>query len=182
MLQTALIFLTGLLLAFAGRRLFWVFIAVAGFLAGLNAALAFFGDPVTLPIILLALGCAVVACAVSLLIPHVAAALAGFLALGWLAVHGAELLAGPLQQWQMPVYIAGGIIGALLALAAFEWVLVILSSLLGASLIVSVLPVAPDMQIPTLVVVAVIGSCCQLWLGRTSHEDSSELPGHHRSV
>jgi hypothetical protein len=55
MLQTALIFLTGLLLAFAGRRLFWIFIAVAGFLAGLNAALAYFGDPVTLLTILLAI-------------------------------------------------------------------------------------------------------------------------------
>jgi hypothetical protein len=61
----------------------------------------------------------------------------GFLAGGWLALWLLRTLAGDPGNLQWLIFIVGGIVGIILLSMLFEWGLVLLSSLIGANLLVS---------------------------------------------
>src|SRR4029453_10162628 len=69
----------------------------------------------------------------------VAVGIAGFLAGGYLTGH--LLQAGGMATGSMPggLFILGGLVGALLMIAVFDWALIILSSLSGATVIIQAL-------------------------------------------
>lgn len=129
----------GALLLFFGHRLFWLFAAIAGFLFGIQLATVWGASWPQWLQILLAIGAGLVMALLAVLSVRLAGMLVGFLA-AWVLVG--EILnslgvdAGPLN---MVVLVIAGIIGALVALAFFDIALVILSSLAGASTIVSAL-------------------------------------------
>ena len=129
----------GALLLLAGRRLFWVFVAAAGFLLGTGVAARLATGTTEWVVLVIALAFGLVGLLLSLFAQKLAVAVSGFV-MGSFAV---ERLLLTLQVgwagWEWAVLLAGGILGALLILALFDWALIVLSSLAGAALIVQVL-------------------------------------------
>ena len=145
--------LVGLLLLLLGRRLFWLFVAVAGFVIGVEAApyiLPHQGELFTL-VVALVLG--LLGALLAIFVQKLAIGVGGFVGGGYLAA----VLCGPLLGGTGMAYpgawlcfLVGGILGAILMMAFFNWALIILSSLQGAHLIVRGLPMAESQQEITL--------------------------------
>jgi hypothetical protein len=101
-------------LLFAGRKLFWLFVGAAGFLAGMQLATRFWQGPDLLAII------------VGLVAGVIFAFLTSLAAMLGMDVSGA-------MTWIM--YSIGGVLGFILVSFLFDWAVITLSSLAGASLI-----------------------------------------------
>lgn len=137
MLSIISIVLGGALLI-AGRTLFWLFVGAAGFVAGLQLATQFWQGPEILAIII-GLVVGAIFALLAIFVQSVAIGVAGFLAGGYILTVLAGMI-GPNQgAFSWIVYLIGGIIGVLLVVFLFDWALITLSSLAGASLITQAL-------------------------------------------
>jgi hypothetical protein len=132
--------LLGIVLLLLGRRLFWLFVGVAGFLVGIQIADRFVAD--TQGKLLIAIAAGILGAVIAIFLKKAAITMAGFVVGGYIAVEllrafalFPNALAG-IQGTPVSVpYIIGGILGAVLLLILFDWGLIVLSSLSGASLI-----------------------------------------------
>jgi len=126
--------LLGLLVLFFGRRSFWVFASVAGFVfglwlaSGLGAGLPAWAQP------LLALTLGVAGAVVGFFAPRLVAALIGSLTLALLGVALAHSL-GAASWLQWLIAIALGFVGVILFWRLLDWALIVGTSLLGALLV-----------------------------------------------
>ncbi len=135
--------LVGVVLLFLGRKLFWVFVGAAGFIAGLNLAEVLFAGAQRWTILAIGLIAAIIGAVLAIFLQKVMVAVAGFLIGGYLLLEllqAANVIVP--QTWDLAAYIAGGIIGAILVVSLFDWALIILSSLAGAVLIAHALQLA----------------------------------------
>lgn len=128
--------LVGVSLLIWGRELFWLFVAAAGFMTGLEVASRLIPGPVWIGLllgVLFAIGAALLA----VFLKTIAIGLAGFLMGGYILLSLAGLfgLDQGILAWM--VYIAGGIGGAILIGMFFDWVVILLSSVGGAALVVN---------------------------------------------
>src|SRR5215212_11052808 len=137
MLSVISIVLGGALLI-AGHRLFWLFVGAAGFIAGLQLATQFWQGPELLAIIV-GLVVGVIFALLAILLQGVAIGVAGFLAGGYILTVLAGMIGLNQGAFSWIVYLMGGIIGVLLVIFLFDWALITLSSLAGASLITQAL-------------------------------------------
>lgn len=129
--------LTGLILLLVGRKLYWLFIAVLGFIAGFILAEALLPEISTWILILISLIIGSLCALLAVFVNQLAVALAGFLGGGMLAVQLIDLFDLSSGGYWI-LFLIGGIIGVILAALLFDWVLIVLSSLAGAILIGSV--------------------------------------------
>lgn len=123
----------GIVVLACGRRLFWVFVGGVGFVVGFHLALLHFAG---LPgwthwVIALVLGCG--GALLALFFQSLAILLTGFAAGGYIALYLTTLLGISDWFWSYPL---GGVIGAVLLYGLFDWALIFLSSIAGATLIV----------------------------------------------
>lgn len=124
----------GLLLA--GRRLFWLLVGAIGFLVGLEVATRItFRSELVLVLAALALGAVFALMAVFL--ESVAIGMAGFLGGGFALMRVADLLGLVAGPTRVAAFVAGGILGVILVVWLFSWALITISSIAGASMIVS---------------------------------------------
>ena len=153
--------IVGSMLLLLGRKLFWLFVGAAGFLAGLDLAERFFtGTDMTKLLIALIIG--IVGAFLAVLFYKAAVAIAGFLMGGFLAVHLMSYCGVAVQPSMIWVpYLIGGIIGAILILVLFDWALIILSSFAGASLIVHSVSVRQFNITIEFIVLVIIGILVQ---------------------
>jgi uncharacterized membrane protein YeaQ/YmgE (transglycosylase-associated protein family) len=133
--QTTLFLLIGgVVLLLYGRRLYWLFVGVIGFVIGMRLAgeLALHQPP--LVILAIALLAGLVGALLALWLQKAMVALAGF-ALG--GAFAATLLGRPWpSEATWIAVLIGGVVGALLVLVVFDWSLIVLSSLAGGGLVV----------------------------------------------
>jgi hypothetical protein len=126
----------GAVLLTLGRKLFWLFVAGVGFAVGM------FVTPLLLPdspqgvTLAVAVALAVLGAVLAITLQKIAIGLVGFIAGGLIALWLLGLLALDLGAMQWLVFIGGGILGALLLATLFDWGLILLSSLVGANLLV----------------------------------------------
>jgi hypothetical protein len=85
--------------------------------------------------LLVALGCGVIGALLAILLQKLAIAIAGFIAGGRIAWALAAAFFVEHMHYRGITFVIGGILGALLLLALFDWVLILLSSVEGAHLI-----------------------------------------------
>jgi hypothetical protein len=125
----------GVVVLLLGRKLFWLFVGVAGFLMGMDIAERFFSGPHTTKL-LIALAIGIAGAFLAVLFYKAAVAISGFLVGGYLAIHFMQYLqiSVPRSGAWLP-YVVGGILGAILILLLLDWALIILSSFAGASMI-----------------------------------------------
>jgi len=159
--------LIGVLLLIFGRRLFWLFVGLVGFLAGYSLAPQLLPNQPQAIALLVAILIGVLGALLAVVFQRLAVGIAGFLAGGYLlnALLAALGLA-PGALWWL-TYLIGGLIGFALVLALFDWALILLSSLLGASLIVQALALVSTTATLIYLVLAVVGIAIQAGWMRT---------------
>jgi hypothetical protein len=147
--------LAGILLLFVGRRLFWLFVGLLGFVAGITFATQYFSNQPSWMLLAIALICGLVGILLAVFLQKLAIAIGGFLAGGLFLQSFVQALGWNIAP--LIPFIAGGILGAILLLAVFDWALIFLSSITGAILISRALPLQSPLDLITFVVLLVIG-------------------------
>lgn len=127
--------LVGTVILLFGRKLFWLFVAALGFAVGIEVAAYFMHDPPLWMTLLVGLGLGTLGALLAIMLQKVAIAIAGFIAGGRLAMSLSAAFFVNHSNYQGITFVIGGIVGALLLLALFDWVLILLSSVEGAHLI-----------------------------------------------
>jgi hypothetical protein len=137
MLNLINVILGGALLV-TGRKLFWLFVGALGFIIGIQLTARFWQGPEGLAIVAgLVIG--LVFAGLAVFLQTVAIGIAGFLAGGYILSVLAGMLGLQTTTLTLVIYIVGGIIGVLLVSYLFDWAVITLSSMAGASLIVQAL-------------------------------------------
>jgi hypothetical protein len=157
--------LVGLLLVFFGRRLYWLFVAVMGFLYGLELAPRLLPHQSETVIVIIALGLALVGALVAVVGTKVVLGMIGFVAGGGVAALLLQNLKIDNGLAATGIYLVAGLIGAVLFLLLFDTALIVLSSLAGARLIVvsakPLLEISPSAEAVLVIVLAAIGILIQ---------------------
>ena len=127
----------GIVLLTAGRKLYWLFTAVAGMVAGIYLGGVLFNAEGAgqFWMILIAILGAVVGAILAVALQKMAIALAGFLAGGYGAVYLWQLLNVDIGIVEWVLFVIGGLVGVGLVLGLFEFALIGLTSWAGATLI-----------------------------------------------
>jgi hypothetical protein len=127
--------LAGIALLGLGRRLFWLFVGLIGFISGVRLASQFFPVQPEWMVFAIALMAGALGALLALVLQWFAIGLAGFFAGGYILVTMLQISGWGTggTSW---LFFIGGILGILLILVLFRWALIILSSLAGAGLII----------------------------------------------
>lgn len=144
-----------------GRKLFWLFVAALGFAVGIEIAAYFMHDPPAWMTLLVALGLGVLGALLAILLQKFAIAVAGFIAGGRAASALLAAFFVDYSHYRGITFVIGGILGALLLLALFDWVLILLSSVEGAHLIGNGIVLPPSGGVILFCALAVIGVVVQ---------------------
>ncbi len=155
----------GAALLVLGRKLFWLFVAAVGFAAGWTVMSDLLHVQPEWLALVIALAAGVLGALLATFVQKIAIGLAGFLAGAFLATGLVSMLNLAAAPWAWLAFIVGGILGALLLGAAFEWALVGLSSLAGAMLVANALELSSTMHLLVLVGLFVLGVIIQSALG-----------------
>jgi hypothetical protein len=137
MLNLINVILGGALLV-TGRKLFWLFVGALGFITGMQLTARFWHGPEGLAIIL-GLVVGLVFAGLAVFLQTIAIAIAGFLAGGYILSMLVSMLGLQTTTLTWIVYIVGGILGVILVSYLFDWAVITLSSMAGASLVVQAL-------------------------------------------
>jgi hypothetical protein len=165
--------LVGVLLLVFGRRLYWLFVAGIGFVAGLGLAPRLLPGYSDAAIVLVALALAIVGALVAVVATRVVVGIVGFVAGAAVAAQLFPEAAAGAGAVAIGVYVIAGVVGAILSLILLDWALIAISSLAGASLIVTslepMLVLPPPLGTAAVLVLAVIGVLIQTRLiGRSA--------------
>ena len=149
----------GLVLLVFGRRLFWLFVGVTGFLFGLELASALLGDLPRWLQLAAALGLGLIGVLVALFAQRLAFVLVGIYGGAYLAVVFAR--AAGIEVEPLWLALPGGLGGGILAALLTDWVIIVLSSLVGAGAIVAGIGVGPLVDLVIFLVLVVFGVSVQ---------------------
>lgn len=125
----------GILLLITGRKLYWLFVAIIGFFTGLALATMFVKTDVEWIQWLVAIGIGLLGVILAIGLQKVAVGLAGFIAGGYGLTYFLEVIGANIGNFNWVLFIVGGIVGTILVLAVFEFALILLSSVAGATLV-----------------------------------------------
>lgn len=151
--------LLGVSLLFWGRKLFWLFIAAAGFFTGWQLAQVVTHNEVVGVIVGIVF--AIIGALLAMFLKTIAIGVAGFLMGGSVLLSLAGMIGLDQGMAAWVVYIIGGIGGAILIGMFFDWVVVILSSLGGAALIVGALALNNPIRALTFIGLLIFGIAVQ---------------------
>ncbi len=147
----------GALLLVLGRKLFWLFVGIAGFYLGFEVARTLATEQPAWLVWTIASGAGLIGAVLAILLQRVGFAVGGFYSGGYIALLVAERFVP--GSMGLTAFLVGGVIGAVLAALLIDWAIVVLSCLVGAALIVPVLglqPLASALAYAGLVAVGII--------------------------
>jgi hypothetical protein len=177
-----------LALLILGRKAFWLFVGGVGFVLGLYVATRIIQAPQGWLVFVIALAAGAVGALLALVLQHVAVGLAGFVAGGYVAwnlveMFGWELGRRSLGTWQpWLVFVGGGIVFAVLIGALFEWALIVLSSVTGASLVTQPLSLSPGIHLALFALLVAVGIVVQAVLYQRERSRPASKPRKPQSV
>lgn len=147
-------------LLIAGRKLFWLFVSVIGFIIGVQVATRLFhgSELITL---LVGLGLGVIFAILAVFAETLAIGIAGFLGGGYILLSLAGLFGLDRGPVAWIIFSVGGVIGAALIASLFDWALIIISSLAGSSMIINAFQFGRLMAAVMFVVLLFIGIAVQ---------------------
>jgi MFS family permease len=125
----------GIVLLTTGKKLYWLLVAVVGYVIGLALATQYIHLTPPWLVIVVALAAGVIGAVLALFLQRLAIALVGFIVGGYGTLSLMGLLGINAQPTNWMGFIIGGIVGLLLVASAFNWALYILSAWAGATLI-----------------------------------------------
>lgn len=148
----------GLFVLLTGRKLFWLFVAALGFLAGASLGPRLIeADPAWL-IWVFSLGLGVVGALLAVFLKRLAVALAGFVG-GWYLM----MTLATTFDWQMGnaawvLYLIGGLILSGVVSGLYDWALIFLSAIVGTLAVMQGLDLNLSPVVLTLIMLALIAT------------------------
>ncbi len=153
--------LIGCALLLFGRRAYWLFVGALGFVFGMDLGARLLAHKPEYVMVLLSLCVGFLAALVAVLAVKVRVVISGVLAGAYLAETGAKIAHWNQGDVTWLFAIAGGIVGAVLALFLFDWILILSSAIIGAHLAVEPLPLGQDHSLALFVILAILGIAVQ---------------------
>ncbi|MEW6673917.1 MAG: hypothetical protein AB1427_19665 [Thermodesulfobacteriota bacterium] len=151
----------GLIVLILGRRFFWLFIGAVGFIAGLYIAKhSLFVEP-GWPMLLIGLIVGIAGAILTVYLQRITIIISGFFAGGYLMLSFVYSMEWHMRLVPWLFFVLGGILGAAASVVFFDWALIVLSSLTGATMIVNALPLKPYASILALAVLIFVGFSAQ---------------------
>lgn len=151
----------GVLLLILGWKLFWFFVGVVGFAVGLQVVQLYFGLQPFWVLWVAGLVCGIIGAVLALLFQKLAIGIGGGLAGSLIALH---LMLMMNRHPGTLVVLIGGVAGALALYLLFDWALIILSSVAGATFIIEALG-RHGPYVPLLFAILIAGGVAfQAWL------------------
>jgi len=130
---TVAVVLVGALLLLFGRKLFWLFVGAAGFVAGVQLARDILAPQPDWVVLAAGVAAGLLGALLAVVVERIAVAAAGFLIGGYLLASLAG--AGGYADVAAIAWVVGGLVGALLVSLVLDPALIVLSSLAGAALV-----------------------------------------------
>ncbi|WP_319408326.1 DUF4203 domain-containing protein [uncultured Desulfosarcina sp.] len=138
---------SGVMLLVLGWKLFWLFVGVVGFAAGLQAAQLVLGPQPFWVLWAAGMICGVIGAILALFFQKLAIGIGGFVAGSTIALHLTMMMG---YDPSALLALIGGIVGAVALYLLFDWALIFLSSVAGATMIIEALgrhaPYAPALS------------------------------------
>jgi hypothetical protein len=156
----------GICLLFAGRRLYWLFVGVIGFVIGFALSGMIFSDSSEIMRIVLGLILGLIGVGLAIGLQRLAIGVAGFVAGGYILNSMMQILGLDWTFWL--TFLIGGVIGAILVTMLFDPALIVLSSLLGASLLVNLLSLDRWLMFAVFLILSGVGILVQIASRRRS--------------
>ena len=151
----------GILLLFVGRRLFWLFVACVGFATGYHYAQQVWAIHSPALVRILSIAAGGLGAIIAVFFQKTAIVVAGFAGGGYIGLSLFDQFTGlPAQMLWLP-YVIGGIIGAIILFFVFDWALIFLSTLTGATLIVQTVAFTPGVEITFFLALIIAGMAFQ---------------------
>ena len=159
-----------------GRVLYWLFVGVVAYFLGLELANNFLSGEQGM-IMLIAIISGIIGIALALVARYMAVGLAGFLVGGFLFFQITVVSDFDAGEFGWLIFVVGGVLGVMMVGFLSEWAVIILSSFMGAFLVLNELQVDESLQIWVYLGLVAVGMIVQgifLWARKPEH---SELPG-----
>jgi hypothetical protein len=160
----------GLLLLGAGRRLYWLFVGVVGFSAGLLVTMYFLEDRPLLALFV-SIAAGLLGAVLAIFLQRVLVGIAGFLVSGFLAVNLLAQFGVELGSFSWVPFVFAGIVGGVFLSLMFDWALIVLSSLAGALLVIREINLDPLVNVFLLFLLAGIGAAIQGYIDPPASAD-----------
>lgn len=125
----------GLPLLIWGRKLFWLFVGTAGYILGFWLSQRYLNINIEWMQVLIGVALGLVGILLAIFVQKFAVTVTGFAAGVYLSLNAVSNLNIDAGPWNWFIYLIGGMIGSFLVIAIFEWALIMLTSLVGATLI-----------------------------------------------
>jgi hypothetical protein len=153
--------IVGAALALFGRKMFWLFVGGLGFLAGFAYTETLIGQRPDYIVVLIAVAAGVAGALLAVFLQGLAVGVAGFMAGGFIALEILRIVEFQAGQYTWLICFAGGILGTMLLVFVFDWALIVLSTVIGASLVAETLPMDPEYRIWSFLAIVVVGCAVQ---------------------
>lgn len=151
----------GALLLLLGRKLFWLSVAVIGFVLGAELAAQFLPHQSETVKLAVEIGVGLLGALLAIYVQELAIGIAGFFLGGELGLLLCRAVAFYNPHYWWLAFLVGGVVGAIVSVSFFDWGLIILSSLAGAHLIVDAIHTTHVIKIAGFVALVMVGIICQ---------------------
>lgn len=128
--------LVGLALLIFGKKLFWLFVGAIGFIGASDMAARYFSGLPDWQLLMIAVAAGLIGVLLAIFFQKMAILLVGFYTGGYLIVslfNTLNMAPPPALPWAL--FVIGGLLCAVLLYLLFDWTLIVLSSLAGATFI-----------------------------------------------
>ncbi len=150
----------GMLLLF-GRKLFWLFVAIVGFLVGMMYIPELLPAQPNEVILTVSLIAGLLGALLSVLLQKFAVAMAGLIAGGYIAYYLLQTVSINVGEFQWLAILAGALLGAVLAGSMYDWALILITSASGAVIATQYLRLATPINLVVLSVLFIAGLIAQ---------------------
>ena len=158
----------GLIVLTLGRKLFWLFVGFIGFAVGFHYGASVWQLHSQLLLFGIATLAGIIGAVLAVFFQKIAVGLAGFAGGGYITLNLITLLGIRLDQLEWLPYLIGGVIGMLMLFFIFDWALILISSLAGASMITQSLTLSPGLEFGLFLILVIGGLVIQTVLYRKS--------------
>ena len=154
-------FVAGILLLFLGRKLFWLFVAVVGFLMGVAYIPKILPTQPETVILAISLITGLLGALLAVLMQKFAIGLAGLVAGGYIAFYLLQTIPLGVGEYQWLAIAAGAFLGAVMAGSMYDWALILLTSGSGAVVITQNIPIEMPFSAVILLGLLIVGIIAQ---------------------
>ena len=150
----------GFVVLVIGRQLFWLTVAGLGFLIGMTYATQYFQYSSEI-ILLISLGAGLLGAILAYTLQRAAAGLVGFLAGWYLSIILMGMLRWNPAEYSIIISIIAGAIGIVLISFLFDWSLIFITSLAGATIVTQSLHFSSNINTILFVILFLLGFIIQ---------------------